>query len=358
METSKRLKHPPKIKIGTQWVGYGEPVYIIAEAGVNHNGDVQIAKQLVETAKSCGADCVKFQTFKAERVATATAPKARYQAEITGTRESHLEMLKKLELSSQAQHEIADHCNRVGIEFLSTPYNFEDIDLLESIGVNAYKVASGQIIEPEFLKAIARKGKPVIISTGMAVLSEVEQALNALHETHNAQVVVLQCTTDYPSIIEDANLLAIQTMRDTFSIPVGYSDHTTDSTACLVAVGLGACVIEKHITLDKTMLGPDHQSSASPDEFRRLVGLLRKAERALGTGVKEPCAAEKENIQQMRRSIVARIPIAKGTRILTDMLTYKRPASGIKPSLLGSVSGRIARRDLAADHLIDWEDLE
>lgn len=329
-------------------------IYVIAEAGVNHNGDLDLAKQLIVAAKSAGADCVKFQTFKAERVVTPFAPKASYQIKTTPREESQLQMLKQLELNLDAHRQIKSFCQEIGIEFLSTPYNVEDILLLEEVGVCAYKVASGQIVEPEFLRAVAKTGKRIYLSTGMATLAEVDEALRIIREEGNDKTVLLQCTTNYPSRTSDANLRAIPLMANAFGCPVGYSDHTLTNTGCLVAIGLGACVIEKHLTLHKGMQGPDHAASADPAEFKQLVDGIREAEETLGDGRKEPCAIEMENAKQMRRSIVAARPIKAGEVFAGEMLTYKRPGSGIKPSLMAEIIGQTASRDIAANELIAW----
>lgn len=335
-------------------IGRGKPIFIIAEAGVNHNGSLDIAKKLIDTAKECGADCVKFQTFNAEQIATSTAPKAGYQLEVTDKFESQLQMLKKLELNPDAFRELAIYCKNVEIEFLSTPYSIDDIQLLEQIGVGAYKIASGQIVEPTFLNAVAKTGKPLFLSTGMATLAEVEDAVRTVRAVGNEQIVLFQCTTNYPSPPEDANLLAIPRMAAACHTLMGYSDHTKPDTACLVAVGLGVCVIEKHLTLDVHMQGPDHAASANPDEFKHLVKAIREAESTLGSGNKEPCPAEILNARGMRRSLVASRPINAGEIFREDMLTFKRPGTGIRPAFLQEVIGCRAKRDIAKDEIISW----
>lgn len=346
------------IEIGPKRIGEGEPVFIIAEAGVNHNGSLEAAKALVKEAKASGADCVKFQTFKAERVATAGAPKARYQLGTTDRDESQLDMLKKLELAYEDHLELKSYADSLGIVFMSTPYGFEDIDLLESIGVPAYKVASGQIIELPFLKKIARTGKPIILSTGMATLAEVDEAVRAIRGAGNGKAVLLQCTTDYPSRLRDCNLRAMETLRSSFGLPVGYSDHTTSDEAAIAAVALGARVIEKHFTLDKGLPGPDHSSSFTPSEFSSLVKKIRGVEEALGSGRKEPSEVEKENAKGMRRSLVACVDIQKGEAITDGMITFKRPATGLSPSFYALVVGKRAARDIAKDELLTMEMIE
>jgi N-acetylneuraminate synthase/N,N'-diacetyllegionaminate synthase len=343
------------IEIENRNVGSGCPVFVIAEAGVNHNGDIELAKQLVCQAKRVGADCVKFQTFKAERVVTKNAEKADYQLKTTDPRESQLEMLRKLELNTQAYHELIRLCRKEGIVFLSTPYNIEDVDFLDDLGVGAFKLASIHVAEQCFLQYVACKGKPMILSTGMATLDEVALAVSAIRETGNEQLVLLQCTTNYPSRLQDANLRAMQTLADSFDTIAGYSDHTQNDIACVVSVGLGACVIEKHFTLDKTFPGPDQSSSADPAEFERLVESIRQAEVVLGSYSKEPCELERANASKMRRSIVTNRKIRKGEVISADMLTFKRPSGGIKPASIREITGRVAMRDIKTDQILSWD---
>ena len=338
-------------------IGPGHPVFIIAEAGVNHNGDIELAKQLVSKAKECGADCIKFQTFKAERVVTEDAPKASYQLKTTDEQESQIEMLRKLEMPPASYKEIIEHCRVQDIIFLSTPYNVEDVDFLDELGVPAFKLASIHITEHYFIQYVAKKGKPIILSTGMATLGEVDEAVRTLRETGNDQFILLQCTTNYPSRLEDANLLAMTTMCDAFDVLVGYSDHTQDDTACISSVALGAKVIEKHFTLDKALPGPDQSSSADPLEFMRLVINIRNAEKVLGSAIKKPCEIEKRNAIGMRRSIVAKKNISKGAVISAEMLTFKRPATGLAPRFFLDVVGHKARRNILVDALIRWSDI-
>ncbi len=336
-------------------IGYGEPVFIIAEAGVNHNGDLDLARRLVLEAKQAGANCVKFQTFKAERVAVADAPKANYQLKTTNPQESQLEMLRKLELKPEFYYDLISLCEAEDIAFISTPYNIEDAGFLDELDVPAFKMASIHLVEPYFLQYVAGKGKPMIVSTGMATLAEVDEAVRAIRATGNEQFVLLQCTTNYPSQPADANLRAIPTMRHTFEALVGYSDHTQSNTACIVSVALGACMIEKHFTLDKSLSGPDQSSSADPAEFRQLVADIRESELVLGSAQKEPCDVERINAAGMRRSLVARCDIAAGEVISEQMLTFKRPASGLKPALFGEIVGRTAIQDITAGQILIWE---
>ncbi|MBI3135578.1 MAG: N-acetylneuraminate synthase [Bacteroidetes bacterium] len=324
-------------------------VFIIAEAGVNHNGDLQKALELADMAKKIGADCVKFQTFRAEKIVTNASPKANYQLKVTDAAESQFEMLKKLELSKEDFRKIKAHCEKIQIRFLSTPYNHEDADLLHELGVDAFKIASGQLVEPGFLKYVASFGKQMIISTGMATIAEVYEALEAIKSTGNTDIIVLQCNTDYPSAIEDSNILAMQTMRDALGVRVGYSDHVPNNYACYAAVALGAEVIEKHFTLDKNLPGPDHSCSLEPAEFQELISGIRNVEKSLGSGIKTPGAAEKKNTFGMRRSIVANTFLPKGTVIDASHLGFKRPANGLAPKHADFLIGKKINRDMQQD---------
>ena len=346
------------VSLGARQVGPGHPCYVIAEIGVNHNGSMAIARQLVMAAREAGADCAKFQTFHAESLATSAAVKAPYQQRTTGRGESQLDMLKRLELSRDNQAELMAFCAAQRIDFLSTPYGVEDARLLADLGVAAFKIPSALIVEPEFLRTVAGFGKPLVVSTGMSSLSEVHEAVDVIHGAGNTNLILLQCTTEYPTNTEDANLRVMQTLADAFGVPVGYSDHTQTSTAAIVAAGLGAAVIEKHLTLDKTLDGPDHAASADPAEFAKLVAAIREAERALGRVEKEPTAAERENIVAMRRSVVARTVIPSGTVVDGGMLAAKRPATGIPPRDLARIIGSRARVEIAADTPLEWWMLE
>jgi N,N'-diacetyllegionaminate synthase len=347
-----------EIRIGNKTIGGSSSVFLIAEAGVNHNGDLAMARRLVHEAASCGADCIKFQTFKAERVVTAEAPKAKYQLGTTEKSESQLDMLRKIELKPEHHLELKEYAESLDLVFLSTPYNFEDIDLLESIGVLAYKVASGQIVEHPFLRKISRTGKPIFLSTGMATMAEVDNALRTIRDERNDRVVLLQCTTNYPSRIEDANLRVIQTFRSVFGCLVGYSDHTIGVESAIASVVLGAKVIEKHFTLDKNLPGPDHSSSMTPEELRSLVDKIHKTEASLGKAQKEPTETEKENSIGMRRSIVASRDIQKGEVITVDNITFKRPATGLSPQFYDIILGKKALKDISYDELLEKDMIE
>jgi N-acetylneuraminate synthase/N,N'-diacetyllegionaminate synthase len=346
------------IQIGKYRIGEDNPCFIIAEAGVNHNGDLDTAIELVHKAKEIGSDCIKFQTFTAASVITRNAPKASYQLKVTDQRESQFEMLKKLELSRDDFQVIADKCEELGILFLSTPYNQADVDLLHSIGVEAFKIASGQIVEPSFLEYVAKFNKPIILSTGMADLSEVSYAMECIRNTGNDQIALLQCTTNYPSSIEESNISAMVSMGVAFDVVMGYSDHVPENYPCYTAVALGAKIIEKHFTLNKSMEGPDHKASLDIEEFKDLIQGIRKVEKSLGSKVKSPSASELNNAVGMRRSIASKVLIPKGTTITSDMLEYKRPATGIAPKYLHMLLNREAAIDILPDSLLSFEMLK
>lgn len=337
------------LRLDGRSIGPAQPCFIIAEGGVNHNGDIGIAQELVRQAKACGADCIKFQTFKAERVVVASAPKAAYQLKVTDPAESQYAMLRKLELSEADHRLLLEQCRREGIVFLSTPYSLEDAELLHALDVPGFKIASGQLVELPFLAAIARFNKPVILSTGMATLDEVKEAVATLRTHGNDQLVVLQCTTNYPSLLKDTNLRAMHSLREATGTIVGYSDHTEGIAACTASIALGAAVIEKHFTLDSTMPGPDHRCSSEPAELRALVQSVRAVEAALGDGVKVPTSAELANLPGMRRSIVTARPIRRGEKVQAADFAFKRPATGLAPKRLPELIGRIASADIAAD---------
>lgn len=327
--------------------------FIIAEAGVNHNGSFELAKQLVDKAVLVGADCIKFQTFNSKNLVSKNAQKAEYQKRTTDSSESQLEMLKKLELSKEEFIELRDYCNQKGIMFLSTPFDLESIDFLASIGVKIWKVPSGEITNYPFLRAIGKRKESVIMSTGMCTLDEVRDALNVLKEFGTTDITLLHCTTEYPAPYDSVNLKAMLTLQNEFGYRVGYSDHTNGIEIPVAAVAMGATVIEKHFTLDKNMEGPDHKASLEPDELRQMVKSIRNVENALGNGIKQPSEAEKKNIAIARKSIVAACDIKKG-EVFTDInLTAKRPGNGISPMLWDKILGKKAIRDFLTDELIE-----
>ena len=346
------------VRIGDRLVGEGKPCFIIAEAGVNHNGDVNLAKKLVDTAKEAGADAVKFQTFRAEEVVTKNAEKAEYQKGTTGAEESQFEMVKKLELTEGEFEELFDYAQKIGIVFLSSPFDKRSVDLLDELGVPAFKVGSGEITNFPLLRHIARKGKPIILSTGMSTLDEVEEALKVIRGEGAEEIILLHCVSCYPARVEDMNLRAMETLRRAFKLPVGLSDHTLGITIPVAAVALGACVIEKHFTLDKSLPGPDHRASLEPVELKEMVTAIRDVERALGDGIKQPTVEEEENKKVGRRSIVARVAIPKGTIISQEMLDIKRPGTGLEPKYMNSILGKKAKIDIKQNALVPWNNLD
>ena len=330
-------------------------VLIIAEAGVNHNGSLDLALKMVDEAKRAGADIVKFQTAIPEKVISKYADKAEYQKKTTGNEESQLEMCKRIHLKLSDYDIIKKYCEELGIEFLSTPFDLESIDYLEKLGIRLWKIPSGEITNLPYLIKIAKTGKPVIMSTGMAELNEVEEAVNVLKENGAGEITLLHCTTEYPAPFESVNLRAMNTLREKFETEVGYSDHTVGFEAAVAAAVLGASVIEKHFTLNHNMEGPDHKASLEPEEFEVMVNNIRLIEKALGDGVKQPAEAEKKNIAIARKSIVAAKDIKKGEIFTEDNITVKRPGSGISPMKWFEVLGTEAVRDFGEDELIELD---
>lgn len=328
---------------------------IIAEAGVNHNGDMELAKQLVEAAANAGADLVKFQTFSAERLATASAPKAEYQNRTTKEEQSQFAMLQQLELTPQMHEQLIAHCAIQGIGFFSTGFDTQSVDYLASLGAERFKIPSGEITNLPYLRHLGGFGKPLILSTGMATLSEIEAALDALEiaGTARSSITVLHCNTEYPTPMQDVNLRAMTRIRDAFGVVVGYSDHTMGIEVSIAAVALGATVIEKHLTLDRNLPGPDHKASLEPDEFAAMVRAIRNIEQAIGDGIKRPSPSEAKNKPIARKSLVSAKPIKAGERFTRENLTCKRPGTGISPMRWDEVMGRTATRDYVADELIE-----
>lgn len=339
-------------------IGRNLPCFVIAEAGVNHNGNLDTARALVDVAVEAGANAVKFQTFRAKRLVTHEAPKAEYQLSSTGAGESQYEMLHHLELSETAHRTLMAYCEEKGILFVSSPFDEESADFLDGLGVAVFKIPSGEITNLPLLTHIARKRKPVILSTGMSYLEEVEEAVKTIRKEGCRELILLHCVSSYPAEPLDANLRAMGTMRDTFQLPVGFSDHTLGIEISLAAVALGACVIEKHFTLDKTLPGPDHQASIEPNELQALVLGIRKVEQALGTGTKEPAPSEASTRLIARRGIRAACDISEGSVLRSDMLTALRPACGIAPTMTSRLIGCRAKRSLKTGELIFWSDVE
>lgn len=346
------------MKIGSYSIGAGSPVFVIAEGGVNHNGNIATARTLVDAARAAGAQAVKFQTFSAEDLVTRDAPKADYQITNTGERESQLQMLKQLELPTAAFRELAAYCRAQNILFLSTPYGERDIRFLGECGVSALKVASALAVEPRFLEQAAALGVPLIISTGMMTMAEVALAADTLRRCAPGRFVLLQCVTNYPATVTSSNLRAMRAMGKAFACPVGFSDHTESTTASVLAVGMGACVLERHLTLNRSDKGPDHRASSNPQEFADFVRLVREAEGALGDGWKIPMPEETSNLVRMRRSLVAARALPVGHVLAEADLTCKRPATGIAPADLPGVLGRRLRIPLQRDAMLQWAMIE
>jgi len=332
-------------------------VFIIAEAGVNHNGSLELALRLVDAAKAGGADAVKFQTFQADLLATRSAHNAPYQERTTADVESQFEMLQRLQLDAAAHRHLIDHCRQVGIQFLSSPFDAQSADLLATMDLPLYKVPSGEITNLPFLEHLARKGRPLILSTGMSTLGEVEEAVHVLQDAGATQLTLLHCVTEYPAPYAEVNLRAMQTLKLAFGLPVGYSDHTLGIEIAVAAVALGAEVIEKHFTLDRSLPGPDHSASLEPDELREMVAAIRHVEAALGTGIKTPAPCELPNLPVARKSVVAARSLPTGHLLVTGDLDIKRPGNGLAPKLLPTLIGRTLRTGVAKDELIHWNHL-
>lgn len=327
-------------------------VFVIAEAGVNHNGNIEIAKKLVDIAVEARVDAIKFQTFKSEKVVCANASKAEYQLETTDKKESQLEMLKKLELTKEMHEQLINYCKTKNIMFLSTPFDDESLDLLMEYDLEIIKISSGEITNYPFLKKVAQKRKKVILSTGMSTLDEVKEAVQVLKDNGTIDITLLHCNTQYPTPYKDVNLKAMNMLRNELGCQVGYSDHTEGIEVPIAAVALGATVIEKHFTLDKTMEGPDHKASLEPEELKQMVKAIRNIEQALGNGEKEPSESEKKNIEIVRKSIVAKCDIAEGEVFTEENLTTKRPGNGLTPMVWNDVIGKRAQKDFKEDEQI------
>lgn len=343
--------------IGERRVGEGAPVFVVAEAGVNHNGDLALAKRLIDVAAEAGADAVKFQTFRTASLVSRAAPKAAYQREATGAADSQEAMLRPLELGLDQHTALREWCAKRGIIFFSTPFDPASADLLETLGVPLFKIPSGEITNLPFLRHVAAKGRPVVLSTGMATLDEVDQAVTAIRESGGPPLALLHCVSAYPAPPSEMNLRAMDTLRRAFDCPVGLSDHTLGIEVAVAAVALGASIIEKHFTVDRNLPGPDHGASLEPAGLRRLVASIRVVESALGDGVKRPTPSEIETRSVARKSLVAARAIRAGETLTPDAIAIKRPGTGIAPADLPKALGRPVRRSLAADEVIEWEAL-
>ena len=327
---------------------------IIAEAGVNHNGSIELAKKLIDLASEAGADFVKFQTFKAETLVTQTTDKAEYQKELTGADETQFEMIKKLELDKEAHEELMDYCEQKDIKFLSTAFDHGSIELLANLDIPLFKIPSGEITNLPYLRHIGKMGKPIIMSTGMSTLDEVHNALNILIESgaEKEQITILHCNTEYPTPMKDVNLKAMLTIKDELGVNIGYSDHTLGIEVPIAAVAMGATVIEKHFTLDRNMPGPDHRASLEPHELKEMVNAIRNIEKAMGNGIKVPSTSEIKNMPTARKSIIAKNPIKKGEKFSENNLTVKRPGTGISPMEWDDIVGKPSNCNYEMDDLI------
>lgn len=333
---------------------------IIAEAGVNHNGSLQMAKQLIEVAAQAGADYVKFQTFKTELLVSRTAQKAQYQTANTGNNtEGQFDMIKRLELDETTHYQLLEHCQKTGIGFLSTAFDLDSIDLLKKLGLTLFKIPSGEITNLPYLQKIAQTAKEVILSTGMANLAEIEAAITVLLQNglQRAQITLLHCNTEYPTPMPDVNLKAMQTMAQTFGVKTGYSDHTNGIEIPIAAVALGAVCIEKHFTLDRNLPGPDHRASLEPDELKNMVQAIKNIELALGNGIKQPSPSELKNKPIARKSIHTARPLPAGHLLTPDDLAMKRPGHGISPMDMQLVLGKQLKTNLPAEYLLQLTDL-
>jgi N,N'-diacetyllegionaminate synthase len=339
-----------RVKIGNELIGENEPCFIIAEAGSNHNGSLEQAKRLIEVAVESGVDAVKFQIFRAENLYSKYAPGFSY---LKG--QNVYDLIKSIETPREWIKELVKYCKERNIDFLASVFDFEAVDLLEKY-VPAYKIASFEIVDLELIKHVAEKGKPMIISTGMANLGEIEEAVHAIKSTGNEDIILLHCNSLYPTPVEIVNLRAIETMKNAFKLPVGFSDHTLGIHIPIAAVAMGACMIEKHFTLDRSLPGPDHSFALEPDELKEMVRCIRDVEKAKGSGIKEKSKLESEEMYvKARGSIHAKVDILKGTKITRNMLIIKRPGYGIKPKFINMVVGREAKNDIKEDEWITWD---
>lgn len=327
-------------------------IQIIAEAGVNHNGSMDLAKQMVKAAKEAGADYIKFQTFVPEKLVSKYAPKADYQKKSTGTEDNQLQMLKKLALTQQDFIHLKQYCLELGIGFLSTPFDLDSIDFLGKLDMDFWKLPSGEVTNYPYLKKIGETKKKVVMSTGMCNLKEIGEAVSVLEENGTKDITLLHCNTEYPTPFSDVNLLAMHHIHRELHKPVGYSDHTVGIEVAIAAAALGAVVIEKHFTLDKTMEGPDHAASLNPDELKQMIHAIRNIEKSMGDGVKRRTSSEEKNLAAARKSLVAKTSIRKGEIFTVDNLTVKRPGSGKSPMKWEEILGTRAEKDYEMDELI------
>ena len=345
------------MKIGNKTIGKGEPVFIIAEAGVNHNGNLDIAKKLIDKAVYANVDAVKFQTFQAEKLVTMNAKQAEYQAKNIGHKETQYDMLKRLELKREYHSVLKNYAEEKGIIFLSTPFDEDAIDFLDSLGVYAFKVGSSDTNNIPYLKRMAKKGKPIILSTGMSDLEEIVESVDTILK-YNKDLIVLHCTTDYPCPYDKVDLNVLNTLKEELGTVIGYSDHTLGIEVPIAAVALGAKVIEKHFTLDRKMPGPDHKASLEPNELKEMVKGIRNVEKALGNDKKIVTDVARKYIDVAKKSVIANKSIKKGEKISSDMLIIKRPGTGLKPKYFYEIIGKKAKKDIEKDTLIQLEEIE
>jgi N-acetylneuraminate synthase len=332
--------------------------YIIAEAGVNHNGSLETALQMVDSAKACGCDCIKFQTFKTERLVTKAAKKADYQILNTKNEDSQFLMLKALELTYDDFFKIKKYCDKIEIDFMSTPFDSESVDLLEKLGISIYKMSSGDITNKILLEYVADKHKPIIISTGMCTMEEVREAVRWIEQRNNRQITMLHCTSNYPAPYDEVNMNAMLTLKQEFKYNVGYSDHTKGIAIPVMAVAMGAAVIEKHFTLDKSMEGPDHKASLDIGELKNMVEAIRNVEAAKGDGIKKPTDSEWNTREIARKSIVIKHDMKKGECLSMEDMDIKRPGTGIPPKYIDMVIGKCLVRDVEAEGILKFEDID
>ena len=348
-----------EIKINDKIIGENHPVFFIAEAGVNHNGDVKLAKKMVDVAIEAKADAIKFQTYKTEGVMIRKTPKAAYQLDDMHPDENFFDMAKKIELPFEVYKELKDYCEEKKIIFLSTPFCFDSADYLEKIGVAAFKVSSGDFVNYPFLEHVIKKGKPILISSGTAEIDEVRETMKFIRSKKCENIVLFHCTSSYPTPYDDVNLNVIESYRKEFlGIPIGFSDHSIGTLAGALAVAKGARVIEKHFTMDKKLIGPDHKASLDPPELKAYIENIRLAEKMMGSAVKKLTDVEKNVREIARKSVVAKISLKEGTRLSPDNITVKRPGTGIPAKLFDQVIGKRMKKDVDADSLITWNDIE
>ena len=350
------IKMMQKIKIKNFSIGVNEPIFIIAEVGVNHNGNIDVAKKLIDVAKESGANCVKFQTFVTDEVISKNTPLAEYQKNSTNV-SSQYELVKNLELSENDFLELKNYTEKSGLIFLSTPFDLHSVNLLDRINVDAFKISSGEITNKSLIEKISTYKKPIILSTGMSNLDEISEAINWITQNGCTSLAILQCTSNYPTELSNCNLSTISTLSEKYHVPIGFSDHTLDSLASIVAIGLGVKIIEKHITLSKDMSGPDHKASLEPHEFKSFVNQIRLAESILGDGIKK-CLPCETNVKLVaRKSLVVIDDMKKGEILTIDKIAIKRPGTGIEPKYIEQILNKKLKNEIKKDQILRWNDI-